>query len=279
MGAGNVKAAFVHWGGLPGGPFRLLVYMALRTKDGDKHPQFWGGREDLAFGLGRRVPEERDEVSRKAREAAFKALKDAMAVLTRRGAVRVVERARPGRNAVYEINLDPPHDGERGTETVPCEPVDNPPVEPVDNPDMGHGNPPPNGARFSSGMGHGFPPQRGTVFVGMGHGNRPPKEEKDESGLNEGGDTQGFPASSPLCTTPAAANDPDTATASTSTTGPAAKTWTYRDACEYLMTRPGEQRDEAERLATAELGPAAKREDVLMRAAHHAHRIATGVPA
>jgi hypothetical protein len=96
---------------------------------------------------------------------------------------------------------------------------------------------------------------------GMGPADRAPEEEKDESGLNEGGESEGFPASSPR------------------STPPAAKTWTYRAACEYLMTRPGGERDESERLAVAELGVDAGREQTLIRAAQHAHRIATGVPA
>ncbi|WP_143220354.1 hypothetical protein [Actinomadura sp. CNU-125] len=275
MGAGNVKAAFVHWGALPGGPFRLLVYMALRTRDGDARPRYYGGREDLAFGLGRRVPDDDgSEESRKAREASFKAVKDAVATLTRRGAVRVVARARPGRNAEYELVLDPVHGTGRGTVSVPHEPVDNP----VDNPDMGDGFRTPNGGRFSSGMGDGFPPQRGTVFVGMGHENRPPKEEKDESGLSRGGDGEGFPAPDPPATAPPDEQDQHNGGTPGSDT-PNGQPWTYRAACEYLMSRPGTERDKAERLATQDLGPGAEREAVLIRAAHHAHRIATGVPA
>jgi hypothetical protein len=250
MGAGNVKAVFVHWAELPGAPFRLLVYMALRTKDGDDHPRFWGGREDLAFGLGRRTADEK----------AFKAVKLAIAALLRVDAIRTVERARPGRNAVYEINLSPV----RGTETGPHSPVDNSDEscgDPVEDAPMGPADRAPNGSRKPGGMGPGFRAEWVPENGGMGPADRAPKEEKDESGLNEGGEGEGFPASSPPCTSQAA------------------KTWTYRAACEFLMTRPGDQRDEAERLAVAELGPAAAREQVLIRAAHHAHRIATGVPA
>lgn len=273
MGAGNVKAVFVHWSQLAGGPFRLLTYMALRTKDGDTRPRFWGGREDLAFGLGRRVPaDDGTEESRRAREAAFKATKAAVAVLTRAGAVTLVERARPGHNAVYALNLNPV----RGTETVPHSPVDNSPSDPVDNPDRG--------TETVHHMGHGFRTEWGTVSVpngarfssGMGYGNRPPKEEKDESGLSEGGETQGFPASSPLCTTPPANDEDQHTTGTTNTTAPR---FDYRAACEYLLTIPGAVQTAAVGKATDELGDTARREDILTRAAHIAYAAQTGVPA
>ena len=173
MGAGNVKAAFVHWGDLPGGPFRLLVYMALRTKDGDKHPQFWGGREDLAFGLGRRVPEERDEVSRKAREAAFKALKDAMAVLTRRGAGRVVERARAARDWRPFAWIWASTSSSRPSRSASARTTANgarkpSPVSLWTTPLWNLWTTPIWGTETLPRMGHGFPPEWGTVFLPNG---------------------------------------------------------------------------------------------------------------
>ena len=285
MGAGNVKAAYVHWGDLPGGPFRLLVYMALRTKDGDRNPQFWGGREDLAFGLGRHIPEGTDEASRHEREKAFKAVKLAIGALLKVGAIRTVERAKPGRNAVYEINLSPI----RGKETGPRPPVDDPemgpgnrdpkPVEnlpvsvgnPVDNSGMGPGSRDPYGSRFSGGMGPGkraeWVPENG----GMGPENRAPKEEKDESGLSEGEDGSGFPASSPpVDNTGPTKNDHD------ATAGP---TFDYRAACEYLLTIPGDRQADAEHRATEALAPGTPRDQILIRAATIAHADANGIPA
>ncbi|MFD0852440.1 hypothetical protein ACFQ07_09415, partial [Actinomadura adrarensis] len=94
----------------------------------------------------------------------------------------------------------------------------------------------------------------------MGDENRPPKEEKDESGLNEGGDGEGFPApSSPSTPPPPNKNDQESNTSAT--------TFTYRAACEYLLTLDGPAQTTAEARALEALGPDAPREHILIRAA------------
>jgi hypothetical protein len=168
MGAGNVRLVFVYWGDLPGGPFRLLIYMALRARDNEPAPQFWAGREELALALGRVVPPPIDETSNRTRNKHFKAVKDATSILLGRGAVSLAQRPAPGRNAVYALHLA--HG--MGHQT-------------------GHGNRAQNGARKPSTTGHGFRAQRGTVFVETGHENRAPEEEEDESGLRVGRDSEG----------------------------------------------------------------------------------------
>lgn len=108
MGAGNVKLVFARWADLPHGPFRVLVYMALRSMDDDKPPMFWGGREDLALAIGRIVPDEdtsNAEVTA-ARNAAFKAARDATTLLTKCGAISEVKGAAPGRRRTFMLNLE-----------------------------------------------------------------------------------------------------------------------------------------------------------------------------
>lgn len=198
MGAGNVKAVFALWGDLPGAAFRLLTYMALRSKDADSPPTYYGGRDDLAFALGRKIPSaaDADAEGRREREAAFKAVKAAIGVLVKQGAIAPAERARPGWNAVYALKLD-----RQGTENVPHSPANEGgtlgnhrrwhegrgvvklgcphcSAEAAPAGDMGDGFRPP--------VGDGFRPQWGTVFRDSGDGNRPPEEKKDQSGLSEG---------------------------------------------------------------------------------------------
>jgi hypothetical protein len=161
MGAGLIKAVYARWGALPGGPFRLLVYMALRAKDDDKPPRYWAGREDLAFGLGRVVPAPKtdDKAVQRERAAHFKAVKEAVSVLSKQGAITTEQQPRPGRAAVYVLNVSK----EWGTETVPR---------------MGDGNRAP--------VGDGNRAERGTETVGSGDGNRAPEEEQEAGGLREG---------------------------------------------------------------------------------------------
>jgi hypothetical protein len=263
MGVGNVKLTFVYWGtcGLPGGPFRLLVYMAMRSRDGDSKPTFWAGREDLAYGLGRQVPTGDDPASKKARAAAFQAVKDALAVLAKRGAIVTKERARPGKNAVYQLNLAPG----RGRDSLPHPPVENledPGDNPVDNQGTGEENPTPNGVGNPYAMGKGFPTEWGREILGTGEGFPTPEEEKEESGLNRGVEGDPPPAPSTGEHSRRAANN--------------RTPFDYRSACAYLLTIPGPTQAAAEQRATAELGPNAQRETVLIRAAHIARE---GIPA
>jgi hypothetical protein len=105
MGAGNVGLVYARWGHLPHVPFRVLAYMALRTLDDDDPPLFWGGRDSLAAALGRIVPKPEDDAAKRERRAAFQAVKEAVTTLRKYGAAELVEDARPGRNAVYALNL------------------------------------------------------------------------------------------------------------------------------------------------------------------------------
>lgn len=263
MGAGNVKLAFVHWGDLPATPFRLLVYMCLRSKDGES-PVYWGGREDLAFALGRVVPEGDDPESRRARNAAFKAVKDALAVLARRGAISTAERARPGRNAVYRIHLARP-----GAESAPHEPVDNP----VDNSETGHENRAPYGARNPYPMGHENRARWGTETVPhtprTGHVFRAPEDEylqqrNGEQSPGVGGVGSHQPDGDAHARARARSEQDQQQTKKIRFTR-------YRDAAAYLLTVSGALRDRVVADATAELGPGASREAVLIRAANLAY--------
>jgi len=113
MGLGNVKLAYARWVHLPDRSFRLLVFMALVSMDEDTPPQYWGGREKLAYALGRRTPDEpartdssmRAIESRKTRAADFQAVKESMRPLTNTGAVILETPATQGRNAVYSLAL------------------------------------------------------------------------------------------------------------------------------------------------------------------------------
>lgn len=103
-----MKLVFARWADLPHGPFRVLVYMALRSMDNDKPPTFWGGREDLALAIGRIVPDEdtsNHEVTA-ARNAAFKAARDATTLLAKWGAISEMKGAAPGRRRTFMLNLD-----------------------------------------------------------------------------------------------------------------------------------------------------------------------------
>lgn len=152
MGAGNVKLVFARWGDLPGNAFRALIFMAVTSMDEDDPPLFWGGRESLAVALGRTVPDSDldDDESRLEREATFKAVKRTVQDLAKAGAITTVNVARPGRNAVYALNLS------RKT---------------------GDENRPPTG--------DGNCPERGTETVRSGDGNCPPEEEKEDGGHNK----------------------------------------------------------------------------------------------
>lgn len=113
MGIENVKLVYARWTHLPDRAFRVLCFMAMVSMDNDNPPTFWGGREQLAFALGRMVPEEpaasdysaRAETNRKARTADFQAVKVALAALTKAGVAVLENRPRPGQNAVYSLHL------------------------------------------------------------------------------------------------------------------------------------------------------------------------------
>jgi hypothetical protein len=151
MGAGNVKLVFTRWGDLPHGPFRVLTFMALVSLDDDHPPRFWGGRESLVVALGRKLPDEVDEDTKRERQAAFKAARDATTTLTKRGAITVVRTARPGQRQEWILNLDRTMVHEKRAPVV-----------------------------------HGKRAQRCTENVRMVHEDRAPEEEQEDSGLTTG---------------------------------------------------------------------------------------------
>lgn len=235
MGAGNVRLVYVYWRDLPGGPFRLLAYMALRALDNDPSPLFWAGREELAFALGRRVPPVTDDMSKRIRNKHFKAVKDATSILLDRGAVSVAERPAPGRNAVYALHLAAT---------------------------TGHGNRTSNGARKPSTTGHGFRRQRGTVFVDTGHENRAPEEEKEDPGLSEGGESEGDHQAAGVAHTHASEQNDHQWTGE----------FDYRTASQYLLEKlSDEQRFAVDAQARTDL-PDAQREEQIIHAAELAYK-------
>lgn len=98
MGAGNVKAVYALWGTLPDPAFRLLAFMALIAGDDDQPPQFWGGRELLATGLGRRPPFD---------AADYRAVDRAMKKLRNVGALVQSRHASPMTTAQHDLVLSP----------------------------------------------------------------------------------------------------------------------------------------------------------------------------
>lgn len=141
MGAGNVGLVYATWSQLNHAPFRVLVYMALRTLDKDEPPMFWGGREELAFALGRAIPEGNDPESIRVRKAAYEAVKDVMKTLKKAGAVTLERPAMTGQNAVYALHL---RSGLVGAETPPVMGAETPPQVGAESA-TGGGSPPTQG--------------------------------------------------------------------------------------------------------------------------------------
>ena len=99
MGAGNVKAVLTGWSAHVRDPaFRVLVAIALTTKDDDEPPIFWGGLELLAAALGRKPP---------LTDADLRAVGRAMGQLRKAGAIAQTEHSAPGRTARHELRLRP----------------------------------------------------------------------------------------------------------------------------------------------------------------------------
>lgn len=162
MGAGNVKLAYARWYDLPDLPFRLLVYMALVSMDGDPVPSYWGGWESLALAAGRLVPErdDSDKDVTKVRRAALKAVATAAKVLLDRRAVRIKVAAAPGRNATYELNLT--------YESVHAQ----------GEPSKGDGNG--NGSRLPDTTVHGYPTNGSPSPAQTVHGDGEPEEYEEQ---------------------------------------------------------------------------------------------------
>jgi hypothetical protein len=113
MGVRNVGLVYARWVHLPDRSFRALTYMALRSLDDDDPPMFWGGREELAFALGKIVPPEpadsdlsaRAEQYRKQRASDFQAVKMAVMKLTSVNVVTLERKSRGGLPAMYALHL------------------------------------------------------------------------------------------------------------------------------------------------------------------------------
>jgi hypothetical protein len=125
MGAGNAKKVYARWGDLADGPLRLLVYMSLTTLDADERPTFRRGREALAVGLGRMVPDRdtADPGEIAERRRAFKAVDRMILALKESGAITQIEAAGPGHTAAYALNLDlrrTPISGDHSAEWTPA---------------------------------------------------------------------------------------------------------------------------------------------------------------
>ena len=99
MGANHVSVIYATWGRiLHGTAFRLLVHMALTAKDADNPPMYWAGRDGMAQALGK------DDDP-----AGHQAVKRALSVLKREGAVKLNRAPRKGKYATrWEIILQPP---------------------------------------------------------------------------------------------------------------------------------------------------------------------------
>ncbi len=97
MGSANVKAVLTDWSDRVRDPaFRVLVAIALTTRDEDDPPVFWGGVELLAAALGRRAP---------LTEADLRAVGRAMGQLRTVGAIVRVQHSAPGKAPRHELRL------------------------------------------------------------------------------------------------------------------------------------------------------------------------------
>lgn len=117
MGFKNAREARRRWPDLPDLPWRILQEMAWLIGDDDLYPKYWGGWEAIAEMAGRRLPEpdkgDADVIRR--RNAVRREITRALTALREAGALTVVSRGRPGRNAAYLLMI---RDG-TGDTTVP----------------------------------------------------------------------------------------------------------------------------------------------------------------
>lgn len=99
MGAAKALGVYVEWSArLSPLASLVLIRMALTAKDEHTTPRYWGGRTLLLESMGRPRPHGR---------ADHRALARVMRELTTAGAVHREDSARPGRNAVYRLNVLP----------------------------------------------------------------------------------------------------------------------------------------------------------------------------
>lgn len=117
MGARHALTAMRVWSDLGHAPMRLLVHMALTTKDSDDHPHYYGGSKAKAAALGF---DGSTRGSERAVERAMKALKDA-------GAVVMTRKQGPKHPPKYRLVLT--RDTPRSAVGVPAElGTEHPPV-------------------------------------------------------------------------------------------------------------------------------------------------------
>lgn len=145
MGATNVKNVFEHWGHLDHRPHRLLTYMALTALDKDNPPLFYGGREMLAAALGYNVPTEPSGgaespfavQAQKDRDKAFQAVKQAINVLIRKGAISRIETGKFRNHSKYALHLVRTTWGQEGVAEQPPEGVAEKPPKGVTQQPLG----------------------------------------------------------------------------------------------------------------------------------------------
>ena len=98
-----MSRVYIAWGHLDDRPFRLLVYMALRARDGDAVPWYGAGHDELAsIALGLPMGTGREHL------AGLRAVTRAFTVLHQEGAVTTHRNSRPGKHARYLLWLDTP---------------------------------------------------------------------------------------------------------------------------------------------------------------------------
>lgn len=107
MGAGNVVIVLNRWSrSLNDKPFRVLVAMALTSKDDDAAPRYWGGWAPLARAAGAVFPDACERCRGCADcQAAQRVAYRALDALTKAGLVTQLSRARKGWNAEYQLNI------------------------------------------------------------------------------------------------------------------------------------------------------------------------------
>ena len=118
MGSQLAKAVSDDWGHLAGGPYKLLMRMALFALDSSTDPMkpaghYWKGWEDLAKGLGRKLPDRNDNspeaITR--RNTIRDEVRRYTTALVRLGAVRrAVDNPGFGTRQVWKLTLANPHD-------------------------------------------------------------------------------------------------------------------------------------------------------------------------
>lgn len=94
MGRANAEWIYTRWGHLPHRAFRMLVFMALITRDADVTPCYYGGRDPLAEAIGA-----------KPDQAGYDAVKEVLRTLRTAGAITQTRAGSRGRNAEYALNV------------------------------------------------------------------------------------------------------------------------------------------------------------------------------